>query len=260
MKNTKIEWADNTWNPLTGCYHGCPYCYARGIATRFASKEKRLNARAFDSGECVVILHEPYVFEGKKEPYPFGFIPTFHVYRLNELQTMKKGKTIFVCSMSDLFGEWVNDGIISQIIDACRKTPQHTYLFLTKNPTRYDDLFVKGIIKPGDTNFWLGSTVTELGDPAHYNSAINTFWSVEPILAPWPDKPINKKNSYAFPKWVILGAETGNRKNKVVPKKEWVNHIVDMCREMGVPIFMKDSLVPIVGEEKMIREFPWTSK
>ena len=35
MKKTKIEWCDSTWNPVTGCYHGCEYCYARRIACRF---------------------------------------------------------------------------------------------------------------------------------------------------------------------------------------------------------------------------------
>jgi hypothetical protein len=33
--NTSIEWAQWSWNPLTGCKHDCPYCYARDIAKRF---------------------------------------------------------------------------------------------------------------------------------------------------------------------------------------------------------------------------------
>lgn len=36
MYNSKIDWCDSTWNPVTGCNHGCKYCYARGIAERFA--------------------------------------------------------------------------------------------------------------------------------------------------------------------------------------------------------------------------------
>lgn len=40
MKKTKIDWADSTWNPVTGCLHGCEYCYARGIANRFAGCDK----------------------------------------------------------------------------------------------------------------------------------------------------------------------------------------------------------------------------
>lgn len=39
MDKTKIEWADSTWNPITGCHHKCPYCYARGIANRFVSRK-----------------------------------------------------------------------------------------------------------------------------------------------------------------------------------------------------------------------------
>lgn len=29
MLKTKIEWCDSTWNPVTGCQHGCEYCYAK---------------------------------------------------------------------------------------------------------------------------------------------------------------------------------------------------------------------------------------
>lgn len=36
MNKTKINWCDSTWNPVTGCLHGCEYCYARGIAKRFS--------------------------------------------------------------------------------------------------------------------------------------------------------------------------------------------------------------------------------
>jgi len=35
QKNDDIEWAKYSWNPVTGCLHNCPYCYARDIAERF---------------------------------------------------------------------------------------------------------------------------------------------------------------------------------------------------------------------------------
>jgi len=255
LKGTKIEWADMTWNPLTGCHHGCLYCYARRIANRFASKDPEAIIETANNKD-VHVLEQPYVYEGTIEPYPFGFQPTFHMYRLHDLEKVRESSVVFVCSMSDLFGAWVPDWIISSVLEACRRAPWHTYMFLTKNPSRYDDLIDEKIIKPTDTNFWLGTTVTDLTRMAHWNKRQHTFWSVEPILAPWPDKAVDVRYKEVWPDWVILGAETGNRADKVVPEKSWIDNIVRTCRQMGAPVLMKESLVPIVGEENMIREFP----
>ena len=59
-----------------------------------------------------------------------------------------------------------------------------------------------------------------------------------------------------MPEWVIFGAETGNRKGKVIPKKEWVDNAVRMCRNMGAAVFMKDSLRGIMGPD-FVQEYPW---
>jgi len=258
MRKTKIEWTGYSWNPLSGCFHKCPYCYARSIARRFASKnigESLLEAKT-SCGDAVCELDSPVVSGGKKEPYPFGFLPTFHRYRLDEPQKLRGSQTIFVCSMADLFGEWVPDRIIAEVFEACRKAPQHRYLFLTKNPQRYEELSQKGILRWNDI-FWCGTTypgnLSRLWIPAKNP----VFWSCEPLLRPWTTED-DRALHEAWPEWVILGAETGNRKDKVVPKKEWVDHIVRMCGDMGITVFMKDSLIPIVGEENMIRRFPFT--
>ena len=96
MQKTKIEWCDSTWNPVTGCLHGCDYCYARRIADRFSSHGERRDER-----EIHVLDERVYGEESEKpEPFPYGFVPTFHRYRLNEYEK-KKGRTIFVCSMAD---------------------------------------------------------------------------------------------------------------------------------------------------------------
>ena len=59
--------------------------------------------------------------------------------------------------------------------------------------------------------------------------------------------------------WFIIGAETGNRKEKVVPKREWIENIVDYARSVVKPVFMKDSLKPIWGDD-LITEFPWEAE
>ncbi len=56
--------------------------------------------------------------------------------------------------------------------------------------------------------------------------------------------------------WVIIGAETGNRKGKVVPKKDWVMKIAEECEYSGIPVFMKESLRDLMGDD-FRQEFPW---
>ena len=75
MNKTKIDWATMSWNPVTGCRHGCPYCYARRTAHRF-------DAGLEDNNALPGGLH---VLESKVKgtPYPYGFEPTLHRYRLN---------------------------------------------------------------------------------------------------------------------------------------------------------------------------------
>lgn len=271
---TKIDWCDASWNPVTGCLHGCKYCYARGIATRFGAHFREVDDNADYIG--LHVLEEPFQFRaygmvngvhvdlgsmGKKMPYPYDFEPTFHRYRLDIPKRWTRPRNIFVCSMADLFGEWVPDEWIKAVLDACREAPQHRYLFLTKNPTRYDELEEKDLITDKDQNFWLGSTVTvETRDLLHYNFGLHTFKSCEPMLAPWPPAgPPNEKYRGAWPEWVIFGAETGNRKGKVVPEKEWIDNAVKMCRNIGAKVFMKESLHGIMGAD-FVQEFPWENE
>ncbi len=262
---SKIDWCDASWNPVTGCLHGCEYCYARGIARRFGShcrSEEKVNMHVLDapvrSTDTYEYMRDLGINEGNVQPYPFDFEPTFHKYKLDEPQHWKKPKTIFVCSMADLFGWWVHSSIIAAVLDACRKAPQHRYLFLTKNPDRYDQLEDDGIITEKDQNFWLGSTTTDITkDRLHWSFKLNTFQSCEPMLAPWlPAGKPNERYRGGWPKWVIFGAETGNRKGKVVPPKEWVDNAVKQCRNIGAAVFMKESLREIMGED-FVQEFPW---
>ena len=45
------------------------------------------------------------------------------------------------------------------------------------------------------------------------------------------------------------------RKNKVIPKNEWIDNIVNICRERKVPVFMKESLRDLMGND-FIQELP----
>lgn len=250
MNKTKIDWCDSTWNPVTGCYHGCEYCYAKSIACRFGDfmridgHDIKTVGDIVDGKICVEVAYKTI------NPYPEKFTPTFHRYRLNEYQN-KKGRNIFVCSMADLFGEWVPDSWIEEVFEACEKAPQHNYLFLTKNVKRYVKFGV-----PMLENMWYGTSITREEDMQLFNflpAHCNTFVSIEPILE---YLEVEKHNvMFRQVDWFIIGAETGHRKNKVTPERKWIENIVNECKKENKPIFMKYSLAGIWGEP-LIQEFP----
>ena len=244
MEKTKIDWCDSTWNPVTGCLHGCEYCYAKGIAKRFSCGGEK-----WSDNETFVLENKLYPDDesDRSSPYPYGFMPTFHKYRLDEYKN-KKGRNIFVCSMADLFGDWVPDEWIAEVFEACEKAPQHNYLFLTKNPKRYEK--VLGRYMP--PNMWFGWSQTgPMGNKCDFTThhSVRTFISIEPLLEPFKEFHIRGVD------WVIIGAETGRRKDKVVPERKWIEDIVNECRKADIPVFMKSSLSEVWGEP-LVQEFP----
>ena len=124
-----------------------------------------------------------------------------------------------MCSMADLFGDWVPDEWIESVFDTCRQNPQHTYLFLTKNPDRYCQMASKGKLpkKSDMPNLWFGTTITIVDEGYFFSNTHNSFLSIEPIQSEFP----YTKNTLSVD-WVIAGAETGNKKDKYVPSKECV--------------------------------------
>ena len=256
MERTKIDWCDSTWNPVTGCRHGCEYCYARRIAQRFGGHTGGAVNAKFDPLTRLAEVSKPMFIEQKNgkiinAPYPYGFDPTFHRYRLGEY-AKKRGRTIFVCSMADLFGSWVPDEWIRDVFDACKAAPQHNYLFLTKNPARYTWLESEGKV-PWSDNLWFGTSVTKQTNQYTWfkDKKFHWFLSIEPLLEDLKDMDARKP----LPEWIIIGAETGQRNGKVIPKRAWIENIVAQCKEYGVPIFMKSSLAGIWGEQ-LIQEKP----
>ena len=245
VNKTKIEWCTHTWNPVTGCRHGCPYCYARSIANRFGTSAEKFNLQEYiDAGTLTMLgkgadalfeLNAPFT-DFTNSPYPFRFKPTFRRYLLGELS---KGRTPKDISMADVFGDWVPPRWIRDVLDACAAAPKNRYLFLTKNPERYEQLNLLALL-PHEDNFWYGATVTKTADFERFPMLAwpHAFLSVEPLLG---RVELNKMRGV---RWVIVGAETGNYRpaNKVTPEREWVDEITEYARKHNLPVFYKDSL------------------
>ncbi len=220
MNRTKIEWCDYTWNPVVGCKHGCPYCYARRFAER-------------GMGEYGLYV------KGKR------FEPRFFPERLDEPKKVKSRSRIFVCSMGDLFGRWVPKDWIEAVLQTVQACPQHTFMFLTKNP--------KGMYPFGfPDNCWVGISADNPRDADNRLAildgvrAAHTFVSFEPLLG-----DVCESVHLDGLGWVIVGAQTGP--GAVKPQKEWVENIIDEAWLAGVPLFLKDNL----QWPERIQQFPW---
>lgn len=221
---TKIEWCDLTINPITGCLNNCDFCYARRFAHRLAGR---------------------YGYP-KDEP----FQPTFHVDKLADIAGLiGKGKRVFLDSMSDWFSPGVNPDWIKQIIEMVEAVPRHTFLVLTKRPDRIwlDDI---------PENLWVGTSVTCQMD-IHRIQELKTalpnyhkFISFEPLHG-------SIEADLTDIDWIIVGAETGNRKGKICPEAEWVENIKRVAEQGCIPVFLKNNLRSYcLPGEKYPQEFP----
>ena len=208
--NENIEWASWTWNPVTGCKHGCPYCYAQDIANRFNGKD--------------------------------GFEPKFHPERLKAPFNTKSPKpsdpigerNVFVCSMADLFGSWVPQEWIDQVLEVVRQAPQWNFLFLTKNPKRLVD-----VVWP--PNAWVGTTVDYQKRVTAAEAAFARikasvkFLSCEPLL-----ENLTFENLKVFD-WLIIGPKRVGKHHEQ-PRWPWVESLLKQARTAGLKVYFKPHL------------------
>lgn len=223
MKKTKIDWCDCTVNPVVGCRNGCEYCYARKLNDRFH-----------------------FVKDWRD--------PEFFPERLKQLNS-KKPQAVFMDSMSDFFW-WSRGQVDITYFEGIKKNPQHKYIFLTKGrsadpyQSAAREMFLWRDVdknRLGKQIIFLGRSVTTQNMVEDtFESGKYDFLSIEPILEPIT-LTLNWRSPYL--RLVIIGAETGNRKGKVIPQKSWIDDIVKVCDRLKIKVFMKESLRKIMGED-----------
>lgn len=213
---TKIEWCDEVWNPVWGCKNNCPYCYAKGIIKHFGKSDAERN-----------------------------FIPTWREKSFNK-KFAKSVQRVFVNSMSDIMyweREWMD-----RVINRIKTMPQIQFIFLTKGGYsayagyEFPDNVVCGITITKPIDFPI---VTRRG----LFPAKHWLLNIEPILASFD---IEYAMDYAqFFDWIIVGAETGNRKDKVIPERYWFKWLL----KYKTPLFIKPSLDHLLNETEIRREY-----
>ena len=210
MAESKIEWTDKTWNPITGCTKkstGCLHCYAEVMA-------RRLKAMG-------------------QEKYTNGFTVTLHERCLNEPLNWKGNHNIFVCSMSDIFHENVPFEFVDKMFNVIKQTPQHRYQILTKRAKRMTEYFYTRDIPK---NVWLGVTVEAKSyrfriDLLRNMPATVKFLSCEPLV-----EDLEELNLAGID-WVIVGGESGSQARPM--QESWVLNIRRQVEEQGSRFFFK---------------------
>jgi protein gp37 len=240
---SKIEWTDVTWNPVTGCTPvsaGCHNCYAKSMSARL---------KAMGSYK-----------------YRNEFEITTHEEELEKPMLWQKPRKIFVCSMSDLFHEDIDEEFIKEVFIVMQNNPQHTYLLLTKRPQnmlnalRWMHHSSPSIPPESIPHVWLGVTAENqksankripllLKAPAAVR-----FVSFEPLL-----EEIELEEEWMCRQskidWMIVGGETGPGARIMDP--DWAGELMIASFSYGIPFFMKQmSNRDPIPEELMIREYP----
>jgi protein gp37 len=156
----------------------------------------------------------------------------------------KRPSRIFVNSMSDI-AFW-DDDWMRKVLHKIVNYPEHTFLFLTKFPQAYKKW-------QWPKNCWIGATATTenevctyLDNLLHADAAV-CFLSIEPMM----ERIDSSLLCSPYLDWIIVGAETGNRKNRVIPERKWIEEL----KASGVPLFMKESLGDIMGWN-LVRRWP----
>jgi protein gp37 len=208
--DSKIEWTEMTWNPVTGCNKisaGCKHCYAERMALR-------LQAMGNDR-------------------YRNGFRVTLHSDLVELPLRWKQPRVVFVNSMSDLFHDDVPVEFIKRVFDTMTRCPQHTFQVLTKRSQRLREIAHALTWTP---NIWMGVSVEDqrvIGRITDLQAvpAQVRFLSCEPLIGSLTDLPLHGIH------WVIVGGESGPGARPM--KLEWVDSILRQCRSAGTSFFFK---------------------
>jgi len=224
-QSSSIEWTDATWNPVAGCTPvspGCLNCYAARMALRLESM-----------GGTVAEKYEGTAKRAKNGRPVFTGRINLDESVLDAPRHWRKGKRIFVNSMSDLFHEAVPPEYIARVFQVMVECPQHQFQVLTKRPEIALELSAS---LPWPPNVWMGTSVenamyvhrilTLQRVPAHIR-----FLSIEPMIGPIRRLPLDNIH------WVIVGGESGPGARPI--ESEWVIAIRNQCEAKQVPFFFK---------------------
>lgn len=220
-------WVTHTWNPLLGtCPHACVYCYVQAMARRFPTIKSK-------------------------------YTGTLRLDKKAMSENLGKGKTIFVCNMTDLFASSFRDELPGLILKKCREFPDNLYVFQTKNPRKLNEW----ILPP---NSIVGVTIETDLDPCQnqgnvpsrmdriigfsklpFNLVYKKFISIEPIMEFSPS--FGTTLIKLKPDFITIGADSKNSRLPE-PKSIHISYLITHLRNAGIEVRIKANLKRLYNE------------
>jgi protein gp37 len=216
-----IGWARWSWNPVTGCLHNCPYCYARDLAERWYEHKFR------------PVLHPGRLTAPFNTPFPEKEIAQEKAQNSPRALGLQN---VFTVSMGDLFGRWVPQEWIEAVLKQVREAERWNFLFLTKFPVRLAEFEFPD-------NTWVGTTVDCQARVANAEKSFRKVkakvkWlSCEPLIEPL------KFNDLGAFQWIVLGgASPQSHTPEWRPPQAWYRPLVDEADRLGIQVYEKTNL------------------
>ena len=232
--NTKIEWADHTFNPWEGCQKvgpGCDHCYAETRNARF--------------GGGVALNWGPGAPRRRTSKANWGQPLKWN----REAEATGTRPRVFCASLADVFDNQVSDDWRADLFDLIEATPGLDWLLLTKRVGNAAGMVPYTWTCPRrgwPTHVRIGATMVNqeewdrdirkllaLGCP--------NFVSLEPLLGPIDmgvyGHRVGAGATRGVVDWVIVGGESGPDARPMHP--DWARSLRDQCAAAGVPFLFK---------------------
>lgn len=198
-----------TWNPVGGeCLHNCSYCWAKQLSKRYGHTKYQGPAKLYEKELSRVFQHQDFVF---------------------------------VCDMTDLFGDWVPSELIQQVLDYIENSPAQ-FLLLTKNPARYLEFDLPKNCVAGatiETDYPL--EVSNAPAPLMRLEAMRRLKhrkmiSIEPVMI--HSEQFRYMIAGAGPEFIVIGFDNYNN-NLQEPFLGEVTDLIELVEEFGIKVYKK---------------------
>ncbi|MEO8391175.1 phage Gp37/Gp68 family protein [Polaromonas sp.] len=266
-ENTKIEWADHTFNPWTGCTKvstaatgggGCDHCYAESWSKRAGDKVGKWGPGAPRVRTTAGNWRQPLKWNDAHAEF---------------FAQHGRRQRVFCASLADVFDNEVDPQWRRDLFRLISDTPNLDWLVLTKRIGNVIPMMraIIDIRDPLPSNVWLGATIVNQAEADRdipkllATPAAKRFLSMEPLLGP-VDLVLRQKNGDLQdalsgqwlrnvtpadlargasihmgdgPRldWVIAGGESGPGARPSHP--DWYRALRDQCAAAAVPFLFK---------------------